>query len=84
MTGAREGRRGRAWTSRNRVNAGGIGMLGQRQVKPRWADYPVQIHVGGEGFRSGGGCPPPEGNQESGIEVGAGRVNKYVTISDRA
>ena len=30
------------------------------------------------------GATPQEGNQESGREVGADQVNKYVTISNRA
>ena len=58
MTGAREVRRGGARTERSRVVAGGIGMMGRRQVTPRWADDPLQRHVGGEGFGSGGGSPP--------------------------
>ena len=35
MTGAREDRRGEAWTAGSRVMAGGISMLGRRQVTPR-------------------------------------------------
>ena len=57
VTGAREVWKGGARTERSRVVAGGIGMLGRRQVTPMWADVPVQRHVGGGGVGSGGGCP---------------------------
>ena len=43
---------------------GGIDMLGRRQVMPRWEDGPMRRHVGIGGVGLGGGCPPPEGNQE--------------------
>ena len=57
MTGAREGRRGGAWTARSRVVTGGIGMLGRIQVMPRWADDPVQRDIGVGGVGEGGGLP---------------------------
>ena len=78
MTGAREGLRGVARIERSRVVAGGIGMVGRRQVTPRWADDTVRRHV------NGGDVPPPELNQEAGRVVGAVQVNKYVTISNRS
>ena len=53
--GSEGGSEGEAWTARSRVEAGGIGMLGQRQVTPRWEDDPVRRHVGGEGVRGRGG-----------------------------
>ena len=64
--------------------AGGISMLGRRQVAPMRVDDPVRRHIGGGDVRTGGGCPPPEGNQEAGRVEDAGQVNKYVKISDRA
>ena len=64
--------------------ARGIVMMGQIQVTPRWADDPVRRYVGGGSVGAGGGSPPPEENKEAGREVGAGQVNKYVTISDRS
>ena len=82
MTGAREVSRGGARKERSRVVAGRIGMLGRRQVAPRRADDPLWIHVVGGGVGAGGGCPPLEGNKEAGILIGAGQLNKYVTISD--
>ena len=66
MVIAREGRRGRAWTASSRVVVGGIGILVRIQVTPMWAYYPVQRNIGGGGVRSVEGCPPPEGNQETG------------------
>ena len=44
----------------SRVVAGGIGMLGWRQVTPRWTDDPVQRNVGGGGVGEVGGFPPPQ------------------------
>ena len=38
--------------------AGGISILGRRQIMPRWADDPVRRHIGGAGVGAGGGCPP--------------------------
>ena len=58
VKGAREGRKGGAWIARSRVVAGGIGMMGRRQVTHRWADDPVQRHVDGGGVGAGGGSPP--------------------------
>ena len=85
VTGARKGWRGGAWTARSRVVSGGIGMLGQRQVTPRWTDDPVRRHVRRWWeCRGRRGLPPPEENQEVGIVGGEVQVNKYLTISDRA
>ena len=36
------------------------------------------------GSSKDGAAPPLEVNQEAGRVVGAGQVNKYITISDRA
>ena len=49
MKGESRGRRGGARKARSRVVAGGIGMLGRRQVTPMWEDYPVRIHMGDGG-----------------------------------
>ena len=84
VTGEREGWRGISRTERSRAVAGGIGSMGLRQVTPRWADDPVKILFSGGGFGAGGGCPPPEGNQEAGIEGGVVQVKKYAKISDRS
>ena len=46
MAGAREVRRGGAQTAKGRDEEGKIGMLGRRQVTPRWADDPVRRHGG--------------------------------------
>ena len=53
MTGGREGWRGRSRTARSRVVSGGIGMMGRRQVMPKWADDPVRRHIGGGGVGAG-------------------------------
>ena len=53
-----EGRRREAHTSNNRDEAGYIGILGRRQVMPRWADDTVWRHVGVGGVGAGGGCSP--------------------------
>ena len=58
MTEAREVQRGGSRTAMSRVVAGGIGMMGRRQVTPRWEDDPVRKHVSGGGVGEGGGCPP--------------------------
>ena len=85
MAGAREGRRGGAWTAKDRGEAWNIGMLGQRQVMPRWADDPVQIHDrrwwrGCQGRR---GLPPRKDTRLR--EERAGRDKYiYVTMSDIA
>ena len=39
------------------VVTGSIGVLVWRQMTPRWADDPVQRHIGGGGVGAGGGCP---------------------------
>ena len=83
-TGEREGWRGVACTARSMVVAVVIGILGRRQVTPRWSDDPVRTHVGGGVFGSGGEYPYPEGNQEAGKEGGAGQVSKYVAIRNIA
>ena len=47
-----------------------LGMLGWRQVTPRWENYPVWLH-GGRRRKSGQGrvqSSPPEGNQAEGGE----------------
>ena len=60
MKGVRKGRRGGARKVRSRVVEGGIGMLGRRQVTPRWADDPVWRHFNGGGVRAGGASPRKE------------------------
>ena len=66
----------------------GIGMLGRRQVTPRWVNDPVWRHDDVNGIVDRGGCrhPLPDGKQ---VEVGEGRsglrrVVSYVTINDGA
>ena len=44
--GSEGGSEGVARTEKDRGNAGCISMLGRKQVTPKWADDPVQIHVG--------------------------------------
>ena len=73
MTGEREGWRGEARTATNRVKAGGIGMLGRRQVTTMWADNPVRAYVGGGGVGAGGGCQPRKEIRKR--EEREGRVN---------
>ena len=58
MTGAREGWRVGARTAMSRLVVGGISTMRNIQVTPRWADNPVQRHVGGGVVGSGGGFPP--------------------------
>ena len=58
MTGLREGRRGVSRTAISMVVVGGIGILGQIKVTPKWEDDHVRRHVGGGGDRAGGGGPP--------------------------
>ena len=77
MTGARDGNRGGAQTGSSRVVAGGIGMMGRRQVTPRWADDTVPRHVGGGVVGSGGVCPPP-GRILGGVDSGMGGSIKQV------
>ena len=77
MTGAREGRRGGARAAMSRVVAGGIGMLGWRQVTPRWTDDPVQRNVGGGGVGEVGGFPLPRRKSGSG-KRGRGGSSKPV------
>ena len=77
MTGAREGLRGVARIERSRVVAGGIGMVGRRQVTPRWADDTVRRHV------IGGGVPPgiKSGGGKSGISGSIKQVrNNYQQV----
>ena len=57
MEVAREGWRGEARTAKNRGEVGYIGILGRRQVMPRWADDPVQRDIGVGGVGEGGGLP---------------------------
>ena len=65
--------------------SGNIGMLGQRQVTPKWADDPVRRH-GGRRWRGcwgRGGFPPQKDVRRH--EGRAGRDKcKYVTISNMA
>ena len=42
-------------TERSMVMAGGIGMMGRRQVTPRWVDDSVKRHFSGGGVGKGGG-----------------------------
>ena len=59
----------------------GLGMLGRRQVNPRWENDPVWLH-GGSIRESGQGrvraTPPPGVNQVEGVEgrIGLTRVEK--------
>ena len=55
VKGTGECQRGRAQTERSRVVEGGIGILGQRQVTPRWEYDTVRRHVSGGGVGAGGG-----------------------------
>ena len=85
MERAREGRKGRARTEKGRGKDRSIGMVVRRQVKPSWADDPVQIQDRRWWRGRGGkiGLPPRKdiGRQEEWEE----RVKtKYVTISDGA
>ena len=77
MEGAREGHRGGARTEKGRVKIGNIGILGQRQVTPRWEDDTVQRNYGHQrrGCRVRRGLPPPapEGNHISEREGRAGQ-----------
>ena len=50
MERAREVRRGGARTEKGRGESGNIGMLGRRQVTPRWEDDTVWRH-NGSGWR---------------------------------
>ena len=74
--GSREGRRGGAQTSKDRGEAGNIGMLGRIQVTLRWADDPAWRHNGRRwrGCWGRRGLPPPEGHQTEGRE-GGGRTS---------
>ena len=51
----------------------GLGMLGRRQVTPRWKNDPVCLHGGSirESGQERVWSPPPEGNQAEG---GEGRI----------
>ena len=68
-----EGQRGRTWTAKGKGEAGNIGILGRRQVTPRWEND----HVRRQDGHRWGGCrgriwlPPPEGHPMAGGEVGA-------------
>ena len=46
----------------------GLGMLGRRQVTPRWKNDPVCLHGGSirESGQERVWSPPPEGNQAEG------------------
>ena len=46
MARARKGRREGSRAAKGRGEAGNIGILVQRQVKPRWEDDPVRIRNG--------------------------------------
>ena len=72
MEGEREGRTGGARTSKDRGEAGNIGMLGQREVMPRWADDPNGRWW--RGFRGRRDLNPPERHQAAGREGRAGQV----------
>ena len=72
--------------------ARGLGVLGQRQVTPRWANDTVWMHNGSrrESVQGRVRAPPPDGNQAEGGE-GQRRSDKvkksrdaYVTLNDGA
>ena len=69
----REVRRERARTAKGKGEAGNIGMLGRRQVTPRWADDTVRIQSGRRqrGCWGRRGLPPSEGHRTAGIKGGA-------------
>ena len=49
----------------------GIGMLGRRQMTPRWVNDPVWMHTEStreSGYGRAQATPPPEGNQAEGGE----------------
>ena len=54
--------------------AGGIDMLGWRQVMPKWEDDPVRRHIGIGGVGAGGGFPPPHRKEIGNQEEREGRV----------
>ena len=78
MAGEREGQRGEARTAKDRGEAGNMGMLGRRQVTPRWEDDPV--YVGGGGVGSVGGCPPRKDTRRRERRMRRDKY-EYVTIS---
>ena len=67
---ARGGRSGKKQCWGLMQGAMGLGMLGRRQVTPRWANDPVCVHDGRKRIEGQGGCGyPPHplgGNQEAG------------------
>ena len=79
----RESWRGVSRTAKVRVKDGSIGMLGRRQVTPRWSDDPMWKHDGRwwRGCQGKRGLPPSEVHRTAGREV-RGFNNKYITISD--
>ena len=83
--GARKVWRGGARISKDRGEAGCIGILERIQIMPKLVDDTVQRH----GRRRWRGCwgrrgvPPSEGNQ-SVVREGRSRQVKHLTISDRA
>ena len=84
MARTSEGQIGGARTSKGRGEARNISMLGQIQVTPRWADYPVQRHNGcwWRGCLGRIRMPPPRKNTGHQEEKVGEEKNKYVTISD--
>ena len=64
VAGARAGQRGVARTLKDRGKEGNIGVLGPRQLTPRWADDPVWSHNERQwrGCRVSMGMPPLEGH----------------------
>ena len=82
-----EGRGGRE-VAESESNAGsvGIGMLGRRQVTPRWLNDPVWRHDGRNGREGQGRCvySPPGGKRVDDEEGQNGLIRlAYVKINDR-
>ena len=64
----------------------GLGMLGQRQVTPRWANDPVWRHCGGKGREGQGRCVySPLGGKRAEDEEGQNVLIRlaYIKINDR-
>ena len=65
-----------------------LGMLGKRQLTPRWTNDPVWLHNGVDGRVARGGCETPPQTENRRREEKGGEVNKsrvaYVKINNGA